>query len=87
MILAGGQANYTVIVKTAEAEARQNKTDVEAEVMAQLQLQLGLIGNSLVDYQQYASIPDLENSTILYGFDEIGSQMLLPQTSPNGAFR
>lgn len=88
VIRAKGLANYTVITKTAAAEASQNKIDVTAEMMNVVRMTLGMVAEDLVTYQQYAAIDELLNSTIFYGFDG-ASQMLVPGMgkSPHGFFR
>merc|ERR1719401_1488493 len=86
VIRAQGLANYTLITKTAHAEALQNKTDVEAEMMALLEQRLGMVGDALVTYQRYAAINELGNSTVFYGF-EGSTQMMVPaQGNPHHAF-
>lgn len=78
VILAKGNANYTLTTMSARAEARQNKIHVEAEILSSLRFKLGLFDESLVEYQKYSALDELANSSFFFGFEGIGSQMLVP---------
>jgi len=78
-IIAQGQANYTLITKSAHAEAQQHKIDAEAAVMNQALYTLGLISEDLVLYQRYGAIDDLNDSRLFYGF--VGAAPMLVSAS------
>lgn len=74
ILKAGGQANYTIITKQAQAEATRNKIATESEVFTKLKEELQLSPEMLVQYQRYSSMDDLEASSLYFGF---GSSMML----------
>lgn len=76
IIKAHGQANYTLVTKTARAKARAKVLDTESEVMNKIKMELALAGEDLVEYQQFTAIQMLTNASIFFGFDE-GTQVLL----------
>lgn len=80
--LAGGRADYQLITKTAEAQARQNRIDAEAKVVGQVKKDLGLGGTGLVKYQKYAALTVLPEANILYGLGS-GATVLV-STPPQG---
>jgi regulator of protease activity HflC (stomatin/prohibitin superfamily) len=68
VIMAQGNANYTVVTKSASAEAQWNSLAIEKTVFQALHKQLGVSGQNLVDYQRYAAIGDLAEAEVFYGF-------------------
>lgn len=76
VILAKADANYSLVVKKAKANARSKTLAVEARVMKKVAQRLRLSGSDLVAFQQYAAIQMLENASVFFGFDQ-GTQVLL----------
>lgn len=75
VIVAGGQANYTVITKGAHATAQQRKLNVESEVLASVKERLSLSAAELLRYQKYGALDDIPEARVLFGFS--GSQQIL----------
>lgn len=75
VIMAGGQANYTVIAMAAQAEAQKNTMLIEKVIFESVknnllhgaETELAMRGH-LVDYQRYTSLNDLGQSSFLFGF-------------------
>lgn len=78
VLMAQGQANYTFATKHAQALAQRQRIDVEAEVLSQVQDELGLDAESLVLYQKYGAVNDLDQASLFYGFSD-GSQVMIGQ--------
>lgn len=76
VILAKADANYSLVVKKATANARSKVLATEAKVLKTVAQRLRLGGSDLVAYQQYSAIQMLENASVFFGFHE-GTQMLL----------
>jgi len=76
VIKAYGKANYTLVTRSARAEARGKTLDTESVVMNTIKMELALAGQDLVEYQQFTAIQALSNASIFFGFDE-GTQVLL----------
>jgi len=68
VLTAGGQANYTVTTKHAQAEATQRRIAVESEVMGTVKKSLGLTPDGLVSYQRFSAMDDLESASVYFGF-------------------
>jgi len=73
--LAKANAEYTLITKSAKANARQQTIEAEAAVMVQLKQELGLEAPELVTYQRYTAMDDLGGANLVYGFG--GPQQVL----------
>lgn len=81
---ASGAANYTLITKTATADARKATLDVETTVVDLVKSRLfhnEVNTGFIVDYQQCAALKMMQNSTVIYGFDEDTTQVLI-QSDP-----
>lgn len=78
VIKAHGHANYTLTTRTARAHARRKILLVEAEVLESIKAKLHVIGDDLVEYQQFTAVQSMQNASLYYGFDE-GSQVLVKQ--------
>lgn len=76
VLMAGGQANYTLTTKEAQAEATKRKIAVESGVLAGVKTDLGLSPDGLVTYQRYGALDDLESASVYYGFVGPSSVML-----------
>mmetsp|Transcript_26202 Transcript_26202/g.75150 ORF Transcript_26202/g.75150 Transcript_26202/m.75150 type:complete len:343 (-) Transcript_26202:198-1226(-) len=76
IIMADGQANYTVTTREAHAEAMQNKIDAESEILGSLKSSLELLPEDLVLYQRYGALDDLEDASLLFGFSGPSSVLL-----------
>lgn len=70
VITAAGEANYTLITKTAKAFAKKLVLDTEAEVLQKIREELNLVKGNLVTYQKYAALPSMENASLFYGFGD-----------------
>eukprot|EP00913_Durusdinium_trenchii_P011000 g10325.t1 len=68
VIKAGGEANYTLITKTAKAKAKKMVLDTEAKVLENIKDQLHLVKKDLVSYQRYAALPIMSDAKLFYGF-------------------
>merc|ERR1712048_538127 len=60
VIMAGGNANFTVIQKKAQAHAQQNVIHTESTILGAVRSELGLPAEGLVRYQKYSALDDLE---------------------------
>lgn len=69
VLMSRGQGNFTYITQVAQAKARRRIIETEAKVMGRVSKSLGLSPADLVKYQKYSAITQLENASILYGFD------------------
>lgn len=78
VIMAYGQANYSLNVKTAKASARKQTLEVEAGVLDGIKGELQLGADDLVEYQELSAIQMLRNASVLFGFEESGAQVLMP---------
>eukprot|EP00929_Paragymnodinium_shiwhaense_P072453 TRINITY_DN36776_c0_g1_i1.p1 TRINITY_DN36776_c0_g1~~TRINITY_DN36776_c0_g1_i1.p1 ORF type:complete len:384 (+),score=82.43 TRINITY_DN36776_c0_g1_i1:84-1235(+) len=76
VIKAGGHANFTVVTKTARAQAKQKVLDTEAQVLETVRKQLGLKAPDLVEYQRFSAMKVMEDATLFYGFGE-GTQVFM----------
>lgn len=76
IIMAEGQANYTVTTKEAQAEAQKNKIGVESEVLGELKTKLKLGADGLVRYQKYGAMDDLADASLFYGFSGPSTMMI-----------
>ncbi|CAJ1413809.1 unnamed protein product [Effrenium voratum] len=74
VISASGEANYTLITKTAKANAKKLVLDTEATVLKKIKDELHLLNENLVLYQKYASLPAMSNASLFYG---LGSAQVL----------
>jgi len=76
VIMAGGQANFTLIQKKAQAHAQQNVIDTESSVLAGVKSELGLPAEGLVKYQKYGAMDEMEEASVYFGFGD-ASQVLV----------
>jgi len=70
VIMANGQANYTVVTKEASATAEQNKIDAESEALTIVKEKLNLHPEGLITYQQYSALDDLDQASLMFGFED-----------------
>lgn len=76
VLMAQGQANYTLTTKQAAAHAQQRRIDVEANVLAQVQDELKLGPDNLVLYQKYGALDDLDSANVFFGFGDDAKVMI-----------
>lgn len=77
VITAHGNANYTLITKTAKASARQRTLLVETEVVETVKHKLNLMPADLVEYQQMTAVASLSGAKMIYGFDDSSTEVLM----------
>jgi regulator of protease activity HflC (stomatin/prohibitin superfamily) len=68
VIMAQGNANYTVVTRSAAAEAQRRSMMIESTVFQSVRTRLGISGSGLVEYQKYTSLPDLPDSMVYYNW-------------------
>jgi len=82
VIRAHGVANYTRVTKRAKASARTNTLDVEADVLDSIKERLRLSAEDMVEYQHLSAVQLLPNASILYGFGDLTTQVLMQPRAP-----
>eukprot|EP00927_Polykrikos_kofoidii_P057512 TRINITY_DN51652_c0_g1_i1.p1 TRINITY_DN51652_c0_g1~~TRINITY_DN51652_c0_g1_i1.p1 ORF type:complete len:369 (-),score=61.19 TRINITY_DN51652_c0_g1_i1:168-1181(-) len=65
-----GEANCTMITKVAQANAMGKVIDAQSAAMSLVKSRLGMSADSLVDYQKFAAIDEMGDSTLFYGFSD-----------------
>jgi len=70
VIMAQGKANYTYITKEAKAKAKFKTLGIEANVVKSIKENLGLSSAELIQYARFNAVKELQNASVLYGFDE-----------------
>jgi len=68
VILADGQANYTITTKEAQANAEKQKIQTESEALRSIRQRLSIDPAGLIRYQQYGALEDLEEAVVMFGF-------------------
>lgn len=66
--IATAKANKSFAIGTAQAYARQNRIATESRTLGRIRSEIGLATHELVEYQRYASLFDMDNSSMLFGF-------------------
>lgn len=68
VLMAEGSANYTILTREAEAQARQKRIETESSILKSIKEKLQMDAGDLVTYQRYGALDDLVNASILFGF-------------------
>jgi len=82
-LLAKGHANYTVITRSAQAEAQQNVTNAESMVLSSLRDSLGLLADEIVLYQKLDAVGDMEDAKMYSGFKGIAKVLVRTKGTGN----
>lgn len=77
VLMAQGQANYTLVTKQSQAHAQQKRIDTESEILEQVKDQLNLDPEGLLLYQKYGMLDNLDTASVLFGFD--GNQVMIQE--------
>jgi len=81
VIKAYGMANYTYACKAAQAQARFNTLGIEGHIITSIKDKLSLNSEELLQYQRFSAVQQLENASVLFGFDENTQILMSPAAS------
>jgi len=84
VINASGEANYTLITRTAKAKAKKLILDTEASILGKIRDELHLAKSDLVTYQRYAAVSTMSNASLFYGFPGSTQVLVEPPKSWEG---
>merc|ERR1712107_137593 len=85
VIKAKGKANYTLLTKSAKAEAKKIRLQTESQTLQQIKETLQLVDDNLLDYQQYTAVSMMPNASVFFGFEESSGTILSGLGQPNMA--